>query len=217
MNEKQIPKRLYHFINKKWGLDDLKKRHLKIARIEQLNDPFEFLGGDLSDKKLRGTMVSMKKTMSKNTGLLCFSENWQNPVQWAHYADGHKGLCLGFDVIDEFLSAVSYEKDRFLALDNEPETSFLVRSIFSKFSHWNYEEEYRVFKTLTNKIDDHYFSNFSENTKLKEVIVGCKSDITRSDISLALGNMQKDVEVFKARPTFRSFNIVRNKDESLWK
>lgn len=217
MNEKQISMRLYHFINKEWGLEDLRKRRLKIALIEELNDPFEFLGGDLSDRELRETMVSMKKELSKNTGLLCFSKNWQNPVQWAHYADCHKGLCLGFDVIDEFLSGVTYEKGRFPAPENKPEPPFLLRSFFTKFSHWSYEEEYRLFKSLTNKIENHHFFDFSENLQLKQVIVGCRSDITRADISVALGNMQKDVEVFKARPAFRSFNIERNKDESLWK
>ena len=209
--------RLYHFINKKWGLEDLRKRRLKIAQIKQLNDPFEFLGGDLSDRELRKTMVSMKKAMSKDTGLLCFSKNWQNPVQWAHYADRHKGLCLGFDVIDEFLSAVDYEEGRFPAPDKKPEPSFLLRSFFTKFSHWSYEEEYRLFRSLTNKINGHYFSSFSKNMELKQVIVGCESNISRAEISVALGNMEKNVEVFKARPAFRSFNIERNKNESLWK
>lgn len=217
MNERQIPMRLYHFTSKKWGLLDLRERRLKIALISQLNDPFEFLGGDLSDREHRNTMVSMKKAMSKNTGLLCFCKNWKNPVQWAHYADHHKGLCLGFDVVDEFLSAIDYKQDRFPAPDNETETSFLVQSFFTKFSHWSYEEEYRLFRPLTNKINGHYFSNFSENMQLKQVIVGCRSAITRTDISLALGNMQHDVEIFKSRPAFRSFNIVRNEDESLWK
>lgn len=36
--------RLYHFTSQKFGLLALKDRRLKIARINELNDPFEFLG-----------------------------------------------------------------------------------------------------------------------------------------------------------------------------
>ena len=33
--------RLYHYLPENHGLDDLKNKRLKIARIEDLNDPFE--------------------------------------------------------------------------------------------------------------------------------------------------------------------------------
>jgi hypothetical protein len=35
--------RVYHFINEEYGLDDLRRRRLKIATILELNDPFETL------------------------------------------------------------------------------------------------------------------------------------------------------------------------------
>lgn len=44
----------------------------------------------------------------EDCGILCFSKNWNNPVQWAHYADKHKGFCLGFDVPDEHPTKVTY-------------------------------------------------------------------------------------------------------------
>ena len=39
--------RLYHFINKKYGLESLSLKRLKIAQIDKLNDPFELLGVEL--------------------------------------------------------------------------------------------------------------------------------------------------------------------------
>jgi hypothetical protein len=33
--------RLYHYLSEKHALDDLENKRLKIARIEDLNDPFE--------------------------------------------------------------------------------------------------------------------------------------------------------------------------------
>lgn len=104
--------RLYHFINEKYGLEDLREKHLKVARISDLNDPTEFLAADLSNGEFREAMESMKESLSNDHGILCFSENWRSLVQWAHYADRHTGLCLGFDIPDHSLKKVSYSENR---------------------------------------------------------------------------------------------------------
>jgi hypothetical protein len=36
--------RLYHFIRERFGLEAIRDSRLKISRINELNDPFEFLG-----------------------------------------------------------------------------------------------------------------------------------------------------------------------------
>ncbi len=104
--------RLYHFINAKYGLEDLRDKRLKIARIMELNDPFEFMGADLSNRELREALEATKSYLYVKFGLLCFSESWNNPVQWSHYADRHQGLCLGFDIPDIFLDKVNYVDER---------------------------------------------------------------------------------------------------------
>ena len=104
--------RVYHFINTQYGLQVLLERRLKIARVHELNDPFEFIGMDLSEDTLREAMERIKDDYNKLFGILCFSKRWDNPVQWAHYADGHKGLCLGFDIPDEHLTKVDYVDKR---------------------------------------------------------------------------------------------------------
>lgn len=48
------------------------------------------------------------------------------------------------------------------------------------------------------------------------MLVGSRSNLSRSEIDDALGDLAKDVDVFKARLAFRSFRVVRNKDQSLW-
>jgi hypothetical protein len=35
--------RVYHFVGAEYGLDDIRRRRLKIATIDDLNDPFELL------------------------------------------------------------------------------------------------------------------------------------------------------------------------------
>lgn len=85
---------VYHFLNSHYGLEDIRERRLKISRIMELNDPFEFLGVDLSDRQFRKAMKKTKAQLSKTKGLLCFCKTWRNPLLWGHYADKRRGICL---------------------------------------------------------------------------------------------------------------------------
>ena len=215
--------RVYHFLNKKYGVENIIKRHLKIATIMELNDPFELLGLELSDKKLRRNIFNIRKYISKQFGLLCFSKSWTNPVQWSHYADRHKGIVLGFDVPDKYLFEVEYSSKR---LSEEVEKiqsvekinqNDIKRLLSVKYRHWQYEKEVRWLVRLNKKSSNGlYYKEFSSDLVLKQVIVGLRSCISRCEISDALPGNRNDVEVFKSRSAFKSFRVVRNRNESLW-
>ncbi len=215
--------RVYKFLNAKYGLEALENRQLKIARISDLNDPFELLGTDLSNQELRKAFVEMKYTLDKNRGLLCFSKRWRNPLLWSHYSDGHRGLCLGFDVPDELLMSVTYTRKRTTSeklfsndqLVREREMKKLLRT---KFSHWRYENEVRCFVSLEDKDphNGHYFFEFSNEMKIKQILVGAEACISRRDVEKALGDENAQVERFKTRAAFKTFNVVRNRRQSLW-
>jgi len=207
--------RVFHFLNEKFGLKDLTERRLKIARIMELNDTFEFLGVELSDRNFRRTMKETKETLSKSKGLLCFSKNWQNPVLWGHYANKHRGICLGFDMPLIPPTKVDYVKTRFPKAQVLDE-AFMKKLLLTKFIHWEYEEEYRVYVSLEEEIEGLFYADFSDSLVLRQVIVGAQSQLTRSQISAALGDLNDKVEVFKARAAFKSFDVVRNMDDSLW-
>ena len=66
--------------------------------MNELNDPFEFRWVSFSNCEYREQLDATINDLSNDFGLLCFSEDWRNPVQWAHYADKHQGLCFGFEV-----------------------------------------------------------------------------------------------------------------------
>src|SRR5882724_8377120 len=100
--------RVFHFVNEEHGLEDVRKRRLKVATLKDLNDPFELFGVRLADEALRRAFRIMKDELGAKHGLLCFSRSWHNPVLWSHYAAKHTGVCLGFDVPDELLGSVSY-------------------------------------------------------------------------------------------------------------
>jgi hypothetical protein len=216
--------RVYHFINQEYGIEDLSKRQLKIATLNELNDPFEFYGVDLSDEVVRRGFKKMKDELSITKGLLCFSQDWHNPVQWSHYADKHRGLCLGFEVPSGPFGSVSYSQKRFLVsreqlihyrqLDQETQ----IKLLFTKYVHWKYENEVRAFVTLDKKDADKnmYFADFSTELKLVQVLVGAESTATREYISDALGDLTPNVEVFKTRLAFKTFRVVRQRNQKLW-
>lgn len=207
--------RVFHFLSHEFGLKDITERRLKIARIMELNDPFEFLGVELSDRSFRQGLRQVKAEISKNNGLLCFTKSWHNPVLWGHYADKHRGICLGFDMPDEFLGQVSYVNSRFHwpATLDEP---FVKQLLFTKFAHWSYEDEYRSYVSLDESEHGLYYADFSEKLVLRQAIVGPESTISRAELSNALGDLADHVEVFKARAAFKSFRVVPNRNARLW-
>jgi hypothetical protein len=216
--------RVYHFVNAVHGLDDIKQRRLKIATLHDLNDPFELLALNLSDAAVRRAFAAMKGELSRTRGLLCFSRRWNNPVQWSHYADRHKGLCLAFDIRDELLGEVNYSRRR-LAIEAERllrprdiDEDTARKLFFTKFSHWRYEAEIRSFVTLEERDQKTglYFADFSHDVKLVQVIVGAVSQLTRQDITGALRELAPQVECFKVRLAFKSFGVVRQRNASLW-
>jgi hypothetical protein len=52
--------RAYHFVNEQFGMDDLVKRRLKVATLNDLNDPFELFAVTLTDSAVRRAFRKMK-------------------------------------------------------------------------------------------------------------------------------------------------------------
>ncbi len=206
------------------GLRAIRQRRLKIARLAQLNDPFEFLPFSLRTRADRAGFERWRGAMDIDHGLLCFSSKATNPVLWSHYAENHRGVCLAFDVPDHLLLEVQYvskrgriDVDAFIGSDGEAGECLIRRALATKYTHWRYENEWRVFISLDHEAreGDLYFADFGPEIRLRQVIVGPKSTITREEVADALGDLQ-GVEAYKARLAFQSFTVVKNRDQKLW-
>ncbi len=219
--------RVYHFMNSKYGLQALRRKRLKLALIDQLNDPFELLGIASRDPEERKAFAEVKAGLAKYSGMLCFSGKWSNPVQWSHYSDRHRGLCLGFEVPDEMLTPVKYRAKRLrpdpriineMRAESPAAQEMMLQLVTTKFSHWRYENEYRLFVQLEEKDEKGlYFADFSDKLVLCEVIVGSAATISRAKLKSALGRAAKHVVVCKARLAFQSFRVVKQRRDALWK
>ncbi|SDF29380.1 DUF2971 domain-containing protein [Bosea robiniae] len=190
---------------------------MKIATIADLNDPFEWNWLTSKRPDVRNAITQTKKRMSADFGIICFSASWQNPVQWSHYADKHRGICLGFDVPKQYLAEIQYYPTRQVLNRSTPDAirSLMIRA---KYEHWRYEEEWRLFEALGGKTVENglYFCDFSSRMKLQRVIIGPDCDVTEEVIRAGIGDTANQIEVFKARRAFKSFKIVRQRNRDLW-
>lgn len=179
-------------------LENLQQAHLKFTNPASLNDPLESIvpyvfkengitvapnieeiKGMLSDhlgkgiwRKKRGKRIL--ETMSfgiplEHALMLSFSKSEDNQLMWAHYADYHKGICMEFELPDDFCAhvewsdAVSFAGERFgltchcgdvnyesqrkpivfsngIAENDYP----IYNALLSKPDCWKYEREYRI-------------------------------------------------------------------------
>jgi hypothetical protein len=216
--------RVYHFVSRSYGLDNIRKRRLKIATVADLNDPFELLPSS-TDEIVRKRFNIWRKRFNARFGMLCFSRKWTNPVQWSHYAAKHTGLCLGFDITTNILAKVRYTKKRLTPCVDVIEGAApasqkeMLRVLRTKYAHWSYESEARLFVALNDKDPSNglYFADFASRITLKQVIVGPLSTITRDELAEALGDLAGEVEAFKARLAFQTYTVTKQRKEAMWK
>jgi hypothetical protein len=204
--------RAYHFLSAKDALDDLRNRHLKISEIDKLNDPFELWCVAQSDPGLRVDMRKYKAQMSLKFGMLCFCREWHNPVLWSHYADKHRGICLGFDIPSKTIKPVKYEARR-SPLSPPLTVGKADRLLYTKYRDWKYERELRSWIELKERdpVSGLYFYGFGEEILLREIIVGPLCGIAKVEIEAALQGYRPKVKIVRARLAFKTFRIVRNK------
>ena len=207
--------RLYHFTPLQFALSGLALRRLKIARIADLNDPFELLAADLLDPELRAAFQKVKEHTHANNGMLCFSKNWKNPLLWSHYADKHRGVCFGFDVQSDVASEIEYSEDRIKisgpSFENGDEASLdiMSRLLRTKFAGWKYEQEVRVNVKLDHSTSESglYFYDFGPALPLREVILGVLCDAPTERIRSLVG---PEVYVKKTKLALRKFEVIED-------
>lgn len=100
-----------------------------------------------------GAAVENQKHIALNeNGVCCFSACNNEILMWSHYADGHKGFCLGFKTDSKPFSdalPVNYQPDLPSVkpasdLFEKPEVVLQTMTL-TKHLSWKYEEEWRLF------------------------------------------------------------------------
>lgn len=106
--------------------------------------------------------LASRNEASKVVGVLCFSAKDDNMPMWAHYADNHGGIVIGFNIHDAaFRNGISakvrYRKHR-VAVNPAAVVGTplwwkqIHHTIFTKSREWSYEQEYRIILRLADTI-----------------------------------------------------------------
>lgn len=220
---------VYHFTPSEFALKALRDRRLKIARINELSDPFQFYAAVFSGSDTQSKLETLKNQMNERFGIVCFSKNYQDPVLWSHYADSHRGVALVFEIPDAKAIAINYQPERFhWDVDAVIQRSGFAESdlsqlISTKFSSWGYENEIRMMCGLNDhfcQIDAKgkkvYFESLSlesfgvDALKLIGLIRGTRCDLTPMDIASEL--LAADtLSVQDTQLDLSSFQIISSK------
>lgn len=210
--------RVYQYMSAEHALQNLKNRRLKVSLLDDLNDPFELLGAQLERAQHRTQMRKWRQYMNSITRLLCFSTTYMNPVMWSHYADKHHGICLAFNVPNEFLVHVQYDANR-LVVDFEKEarrvggigSEIVDRLLRTKYVDWEYESEVRMFvrPEEVESVNGLQFFPFGDNLKIEAVYVGPRCTVTKAEVKRALRAEDQRVLVHATRLAFKSYRVLR--------
>lgn len=211
-------RRVYHMMKGKWALVAIDDQRLKISRIEDLNDPFELLAMNRHTQAARKASKQFRAAVNASQGLLCFGADWSSSVMWSHYADKHKGICLGFDVCRSLLQEVKYKDSRLrLALGDTANPAALSPELqrqltCTKAKAWSYEEEHRRFIDLRPAVSEppYHFVRFDDDMRLAEVILGDRCPENLDAVRKRVERKHPSVVAFKARLAYRSFRVVLN-------
>jgi len=93
------------------------------------------------------------KALINNIGVKCFTKTWSNFLLWSHYANNHRGVCVGVVNPHElFLRwsrnvgyfAIHYTDIKTLGEDATSLRKTIQSFLTTKFSEWEYEQESRV-------------------------------------------------------------------------
>jgi hypothetical protein len=131
-------------------------------------------------------------------------------------------VCLGFDVPDDKPRKMVYEPERIKwAVDlakpiRGVDVELLERVVTTKYAQWAYEEEWRLFAKLEepDPKNGECYVNFGPSLTLREIIVGARCQSSVGSFKRLVGNVEKSIEIIKARPAFETFTMVRQKKVS---
>ncbi len=90
-------------------------------------------------------------------GVCCFSKSYNNSLLWSHYADQHKGICVGYSIDrdpkpqthevkynNERMIKTSLIYDSFVKNNNKSKSLLEEKLLLTKTKHWKYEDEIRL-------------------------------------------------------------------------
>jgi len=147
-------------------------------------------------------------------GVLSLAAKWDCPLMWSHYADEHKGICIGYSTEDhrcDVLKPVNYDSTRYLKVSDlinwfigdsaDAEQTVFDQYFFAKAREWKYEKEWRAV-TDTSGADDRPFRLSSVHFGLR-----CDPAVITTVVKLLAG--QHDIAFHRMDSRDNGFKLGR--------
>ena len=226
----------YRAFNKS-SIELLVNKELWLAKTDSLNDPFEcqMIFNEILESiwlnykinpELKNKIEEETKKNLENLGVCSFSQTRQNQLMWSHYADEHRGFCIGFNkkiLLNQqpYLHEieVNYQSDYphkeiFLLLDylikhkQTDEVEAIISSITfvimkTKYTHWSYERELRLTR------DSYGALPFTEKC-VNSIVFGLRmSERDKQTLRLLLSSDEwKHLKWFQAHKSNKKFGLI---------
>ena len=161
----------------------LSRSDLYFSSPDEFNDPFEcqvqvFVGDDMAPLEQRNDadlLQRIRNDMRAKPRIFSMSAINNNSLMWSHYADSHRGICLGFSAETDgewfgLAEPVRYTDELpvvDLTLQGSPAKNFASIAL-CKDARWSYEQEWRISSMEPTKVRE-----FPSHL-LVEVILGCE-------------------------------------------
>jgi hypothetical protein len=126
---------------------------------------------------------NLLKNVMMRYGVLSLSESCDNILMWSHYANNHKGMCIGYNVNSdcaEHIQPVEYGKyckiktslvyNYIFDSKTNYEKDIINKYFFTKAKDWEYEKEWRML--ILGKKKEHAQTEL----RLSSVIFGLRSE-----------------------------------------
>ena len=166
------------FKNYKHIVDILVNERLHAASYRDLNDNLE--GQFYSTVTGEFIKYRLNPVKEEHIHICSFSETYNNHLLWSHYADGHRGIAIGFTIDEKKYEISKVNYSGLLSLDVFPVRKDDVLNVFQrKIKEWEYEKERRIFLDQKGYIE----------VSIKEIIFGQETSKEDKEIITKLAKL----------------------------
>lgn len=188
-------------INEKKGVN--KNQPAYISCIAEMKKIIKNLEDELEIKRNRAFIA-------------CFCENYNSLLMWAHYANGHKGICICYryeDLVKAYgvlnVLPVTYTENfyKFSTFDEYVNNSqIFIKLCKTKSLEWAYEKEWRLMGG--HRINDPYCpGKIVQTPKPYSIYMGAKIDEQRKSQLIGICK-EKNIKLYQMRPSERGYRLL---------
>lgn len=161
-----------------------------------VNDPAEIT------YSLKKMTEGVRKQIIENIRISCFTTDPENILMWSHYANCHRGICIGFDTElfnrhTTMIEKVTYANE-FPKLDSLTNIPILI----TKSLHWEYEQEYRLINA-SNVTQ----MNFDKKAIIRVIIGHKMNESLRLNLLDYLSIYYPNIDILISIPNSKGFKI----------